>query len=364
MIMSRNPGIIYLLLIISYCNQLANAQFCSGNGLMDCACNFIKACVWNDGKNKFEDFKGSTPADLKRFFPSGLEVFAKDKTKITEICEPGSIGIFYDCENRIPLAATIVVTAEQYESGYTRVGSFKSSKNIDRHFQQNDDDYTEASKRIPCYKTMGSTMLLTEKDWYFASKMHISSPGAPCIAGIDKSPVDRGHLVAAHYGLGPPGNDRIKKTSVFTNAVPQFTKLNRGRWNKFEAKVIKWARENCRRAPVHIIVGSVPSTFAANKKRFFGLPGFSDYFSDSEGYRVNVPAYLWTAACCYSPGSFTKSTFYVAKNQPGGELGKPEKFSELFSFIGDHPSGLAKDIKLFPQWPDCHDDRNLEEIIY
>ncbi|CAB3979358.1 endonuclease domain-containing 1 -like [Paramuricea clavata] len=359
-----NLGIIYLLLIISYCNQFANAQFCSGNGLTGCACNFIKACAWNDGKRNFEVIKGYTPADLKRFLPSGLEVFAKDKTKITEICEPGSIGIFYDCKNRIPLAATIVVTAKQYESGYKRVGSFKGSKNIDPYFQQNDDDYAEASKRIPCYNTQGSTAMFVEKDWFLKLTGQNCLPGTACKAGIAKSPVDRGHLVAAHYGLGPPGNDRIEETSVFTNAVPQFAKPNRGRWNKFEGKVILWARENCRGRPVHIIVGSIPSTFAANKNRFFGLQGFSDYFSDIEGYRVNVPAYLWTAACCYSPGSFTKSTFFIAKNQPGTELGRPKTFNELFSFIGDRPSGPAKNVKLFPQWPDCHDDTNLVEIIY
>ncbi|CAB4042958.1 uncharacterized protein LOC111322777 [Paramuricea clavata] len=357
---SASLGIIHLLLlIISYWSQFSNAQLCPGNGLMDCACNFIEACAWNDRKKAFEHFKGSTP--LKRYLPNGLEVFAKDKTKVAEICEPGSIGIFYDCENRIPLAATIVVTAEQYESGYRRVGRFKSSENIDPHFQQNNDDYFKTSQHIPCYKTIGSTPLLTENDWHYELTQNYIQPGTPCIKSV-KSPIDRGHLIAAHYGLGPDKN-RVEETFVYTNAVPQFAKLNRGQWQRFEGKVILWANENCRRAPIHIIVGSVPSTFANNVKRFFGKPGFSDYFNDGEGYRVNVPAYIWTAACCYSPGSFTKSTFYVADNRPGQRLGVPKKFSELFSHVGDNPSGPAKDIKLFPQWPDCHDDMGNVEII-
>ena len=367
MIKSSIFGCTYLhLLIISYYGLSINAQSCSGNGILGCACNFIAACTWDNSNKIFKPFKGSSQADLNPFLPRGLEVFAKDKTKITGICESGSIGIIYDCKNRIPLASTIVITAKQYESSFKRRGKFKQSNNLHQYFQQNDDDYTKASKRILCYKTKGSsTSLLIDNMWFVELNLGKRVlPRTPCInVNIEllKSPVDRGHLVAAHYGLGPPGHDRISETFVFTNSIPQFVKLNRGAWNKFEGRVILWARDNCKGTPVYIIVGSIPSTFAANEKRFFGSSGFSNYLSDIEGYRVNVPAYVWTAACCYLQGSFTKSTFFVADNKPGINLGKSKKFSELFLSVGN-PSAPVQDILLFPQWPDCHDDKHFVEL--
>ena len=347
------------------CTQIffkTNAQDeCTGNGLKECACNFIKACAWNDFKEKFEAFRGSSEASLKPFLPDALHVLAKNPKKIAMICEPGSIGIFYDCENRIPIAATIVITSAQYDSSYTRMGRFRLSSKIPRELQQKKKDYKKATDRIPCYKSLGSTTLFIEPNWYkYVLGKRTLIPRQPCV-GVPDSPIDRGHLIAAHYGLGKI-NNRIRETFVYTNAVPQFSKLNRGAWNQLEGKVIQWARDNCNRAPIHIIVGSVPSTFGTINPRFFGKPGFSDYLSDFDGYRVNVPAYIWTAACCYSPGKFTKSTFYLAKNAPGMHLGMAKEFSKLFFSIPGY-FGSANKIKLFPKWPDCHDDRNFVKIV-
>lgn len=253
-------------------------------------------------------------AALNRFLPSGLKVLAKDQRKVAEIWEPGSIGIFYDCENRIPIASTIVLTPDQYWSGYKRQGRFVSSDRIAKCLQQNDNDYDKAKEQIPCYKTRRSSTHFLERKWYQALTLHIPKLYSPCIPAL-KCPIDRGHLIAALYGLGDSSNNRIAKTFVFTNAVPQFASTNRGMWRKYEGAIIQWARNNCGRAPLHIVVGSALSTFGQNERRFFGKPGFSDYFSDHDGFRVNVPAYIWTAACCYS-SSFTKSTFYSEKNSP------------------------------------------------
>ena len=360
---TRSRRIIFFLFWMHLCcTQIlikTNAQMCTGNGLKECACNFIKACVWNDFKEKFETFKGSSEASLKPFLPYGLHVLAKNPKKIAMICEPGSIGIFYDCKNRIPIAATIVITPEQYDSIYVRKGTFRLSSKISQVLQQKNNDYKKAAERIPCYKGPGSTLFIETKWYEYLTRVKVH-PRKPCV-GVPDSPIDKGHLIAAHYGLGHV-NNRIRKTFVYTNAVPQFRKLNRGAWQQFEGKLIQWAGDNCNKAPIHIIVGSVPSTFGTNNKRFFGKPGFSEYLSDYEGYRINVPAYLWTAACCYLPGKFTKSTFYLAENAPGMRLGVVKIFSQLFSSIGDYPLGSASDIKLFPKWPDCHDDRNFVKI--
>ena len=60
-----------------------------------------------------------------------------------------------------------------------------------------------------------------------------------------------------------------------------------------------------------IVVGAIPSTYTNPlDPRFFGKSGFSNFEGKSKRtstyaarsggneYRVNVPSYMWTAACC------------------------------------------------------------------
>ena len=87
---------------------------------MDCACNFIKACKWDYSTKKFSRLI-RTPDELNPFIPSGLEKLALDGSHVDQICEPGSIGIFYDCENRIPLAFRHLVEEIPLEALFLRI---------------------------------------------------------------------------------------------------------------------------------------------------------------------------------------------------------------------------------------------------
>ena len=145
-------------------------------------------------------------------------------------------------------------------------------------------------------------------------------------------------MVASQYGVG---DQNLKKaTFVYTNVVPQFEDFNTGPWSRAETKLVDWGRDNCanidrQNVTIFIVVGVTPSTLLGpSKTRYFGRNGFSDYQDDTnESYRVNVPADMWTAACCTF--QFTedggrswqwgvKSTAFWRKNEPGTLPVKPE----------------------------------------
>ena len=88
------------------------------------------------------------------------------------------------------------------------------------------------------------------------------------------------------------------------NAVPQFGDYNSVPWRIAEGALVGWFSKNCasngkQNSQMFIIVGVTPSTMLGPSRtpRYFGKEGFSDY-QDDTNYRVNVPAEMWTAACC------------------------------------------------------------------
>jgi hypothetical protein len=117
--------------------SMIHAQ-CTGNGLNSCSCNFIGSCIWNAKKNVFAPFTGG---NLQKFVPK-VKSFAAS-TKVAEICEPGDIGVLYDCANRIPLASTAVLSSskEYLSSHLVRSNHFRQNVFIGKIFQQHDTDY-------------------------------------------------------------------------------------------------------------------------------------------------------------------------------------------------------------------------------
>ena len=122
---------------------------CTGNGLNSCACNFIGACTWDTKTSTYRAFTGR---NLKKFIPK-VESFAKTN-QVAEICEPGQIGIVYDCVNRVPLASTVVIKSNEYgiRSAYRSRRNFRQSHFIGIGYQQQNPDYTDALHRKPCYE--------------------------------------------------------------------------------------------------------------------------------------------------------------------------------------------------------------------
>lgn len=201
-----------------------------------------------------------------------------------------------------------------------------------------------------------------EQNWYRASSKGDSvALGKKCSARRKyKRPaaVHGGHLVAAQYGR----NDRVYETFVYTNSVPQFSKPNSGQWNSHEQCLLFWARKSCGGYPLHIITGCVPSTYRifglTLEPRCFGPAGFSNFQkistkSNTRKYRVNVPAFLWTAACCGSPTSVVKSTGFYSANVPSSNA-EQISLDLLPSRIG------VATLNFFPNMPECKDPGNHE----
>ena len=307
------------------------------------------------------------------------------------MCEDNTVAILYDCNARIPLYAATVMTGNQLKARYSGRGSmkFKASgdSKLDQAFQQKDTDYTEYSKRIMCYESRAGNDFFVDVDWYKANSGKIISLRTSCSLPFKAlTPVHRGHLVAASYGRASGDTDRIRATFTFTNVVPQFGRFNSGQWCSSEKRLIAWGGKNCivykgsstRNVRMYIVVGVIPSTFRNLNKRFFGESGFSDYQSWSKmtdtykrnsggkEYRINVPRYMWTAACCtfqYEVGKGklkdgTRSTAFYRENEPGKErCNKPTEMNSLWTSL--HLESLSA-IDLFPATHNqCYNSKNF-----
>ena len=160
---------------------------CVTKGFVGCECMFVGGC----------DPTGQPLADSAKnprvdcFAPNGIDQFAYQKvigkTNLGWVCEGGLVAILYDCNARIPLYAATVIEGNQAKQKVERTGAaFKSSKELDEEFQQNDQDYDKSSGRIFCYEDQQKTALLA---W----------DGKQCPSPAPKAPIHKGHMVAAGY---------------------------------------------------------------------------------------------------------------------------------------------------------------------
>ena len=168
---------------------------------------------------------------------------------------------------------------------------------------------------------------------------------------------------------------RIRATFTYTNAVPQFAPFNSGSWRCSETNLITWGNDKCATdenidVRMFIVVGAIPSDFTG-RQRYFGQSGFSDfqgwsklektYLNDSGGkeYRVNVPSYLWTAACCtfrYKGNFQTRSIAFFRSNDPGTSacsLVTPKTLFEELKRALNKPKMNTSGINIFPKNNDC-----------
>ena len=104
---------------------------------------------------------------------------------------------------RIPLYAAIVINGSQLSAvdgnrPRGADGTFRESgTTLDRRFQQNTDDYWEASKREIYYKIRVPRMRkLRDENWY--NKLNPT----PFSGNKVKVVMHRGHLIASRYGIG------------------------------------------------------------------------------------------------------------------------------------------------------------------
>ena len=169
-------------------------------------------------------------------------------------------------------------------------------------------------------------------------------------------------MIASRYGIAVA--ERMAATFTFTNVVPQFEPFNKGAWRDSEDHLIGWGQEFCavkgaQHVEMFIIVGAVPST-NFEQPCYFGRKGFS-VEQDINNYKVNVPRYMWTAACCkYDLNGTWKyhSTAFYGENDPRNEPCYPRRVAELFS---NWARPLNK-INLFPKTNQCEYENNYIKL--
>jgi hypothetical protein len=242
-------------------------------------------------------------------------------------------------------------------------GKWKESSDtkLNSKFQQAKQDYTYGGDRLLCYES-SKREFVTDIDW-FKAKNHGVVPEYECGVGKkfkkhEKSPMTKGHLIASAYAMG----DKVKSDATFTltNIVPQFEAFSREPWKESEEKLISWGQVNCAtaNARMFIVVGTIPSTFGNTpiNPRFFGGSGFSEFEgmsqlkdtylegSGNKEYRINVPKFMWTAACCTveyvnargQKEVGTQSIAFFRRNDPGVKdcySGKPAEMMTYFKSL-------------------------------
>ena len=376
--------VVFSLLTFSYLFRNTFSHKCDSNGFSGCECNILGAC----------DFEGNPVSGLDNkltgYAPMGIQQFQNGKNNLAYLCERQTTTIMYDCDARIPLYSATMMTGDQLDKGY-KCGKtsfrFSGDKKLHHDFQQRDSDYLKSNKRELCYESErknSNNEYLTDKEWYLSTTGRRSGLDEDCRASSPDvqenigTKMARGHLIAAQYGRG--NVSRIRATFTYTNAVPQFASFNSGQWLCSENKLIKWGREECATSKntdvrMFIVVGAIPSIYTG-RQRYFGQSGFSDfqgwsklektYLNDSGGkeYRVNVPSYMWTAACCTFKykGAYgklqdrTKSIAFFRSNDPGKSACRPVTPKTLFEELKrdlNKPTMNTNDIRIFPKNSDC-----------
>lgn len=94
---------------------------------------------------------------------------------------------------------------------------------------------------------------------------------------------DRGHLIPSSYAFNK--TDKIS-TFTLTNIVPQAATFNQGSWNRME---------NCIRC--------VMDKYCINNNGItegFVVTGAQPSLNNTLNHKINIPALLWSAFCCYS----------------------------------------------------------------
>ncbi|NXB49155.1 ENDD1 protein, partial [Leucopsar rothschildi] len=118
--------------------------------------------------------------------------------------------------------------------------------------------------------------------------------------------LDRGHLCPSGHQTG---NDNKWATFTLTNIVPQDMVFNQGTWHDYEEITMPQKTQGC--DTTYVITGAVPgNTNIANG-------------------RVNVPSYIWSAACCLKGKKPIRAWGVIAKNERSQNRVKTLDLAEL-----------------------------------
>ena len=161
--------------------------------------------------------------------------------------------------------------------------------------------------------------------------------------------------------------NRMETSFTYTNLVPQFSDLNQEAWRLAEIAIRdQFVRIECDPKSTYLLTGTVPSEMYLGygapyvntrkdkiPKNTFPWPcknGAS--FCDTK-YRVNIPAYIWTAGACHDLMGNCKTFSLLAKNDGHENSVGFYNLDTLEKFLG------AKSLTLSTCWTNKKFDRNV-----
>ena len=148
-VMARLTGLCFALALSKYLLFQVMGQYkCNSLGISGCECLFLGACD-ADGKPK-------DSLNIAKHVPLGLELFGHVHNPLAErnlahLCEGRTVGVLYDCTNRIPLYAATVIRGGQFsgapgnrpttyfkpsQSGWTNIFSNQARTTKKRHSER------------------------------------------------------------------------------------------------------------------------------------------------------------------------------------------------------------------------------------
>ena len=120
--------------------------------------------------------------------------------------------------------------------------------------------------------------------------------------------------------------NRMEASFTYTNLVPQFSDLNQEAWRLAEIAIRdQFVGNECDPKRTYLLTGTVPSEMYLGydevdiakdkipKNMHPGLCKNGELFCNTT-YKVNVPAYMWTAGACHDSTGNCKTFSVLAKN--------------------------------------------------
>ena len=152
---------------------------------------------------------------------------------------------------------------------------------------------------------------------------------------------------------------------TYTNLVPQFSDLNQEAWRLAELSIRDFIKRKCPDPRnMYLLTGTVPSHMYLGynddyiDKRVDEIPkaanpqlcGKGTLFCSTK-YKVNIPAYMWTAGACHDNTGKCKTFTVLAKNDGHENAVGFYKLEALQKFLG------AKSLELNT----CGTDNNMKK---
>ncbi|XP_078530773.1 endonuclease domain-containing 1 protein-like [Lissotriton helveticus] len=212
---------------------------------------------------------GFTKRDCARFFYKGKEPTGIIPHGGARICQRFEnmyrFATMYDRRNRIPTYSAYIYEAEKS----VRTEWMIEPQLVGHSYPETmeEERFTQINRKL---LRMNQAV---NADYESASNMY-----------------DRGHI---NPSLHHNSECDSKATFTLTNVVPQNRVLNQGAWREYEEDTIRRRAQGCTRT--YAIVGAIPgNNFIAR--------------------RVNVPGYIWAAACCTMENRTVKAWAVIAEN--------------------------------------------------